>query len=164
LTPAASAASGFSPTARISSPKLDRWRSHQASGTTTRKAIQVSPYWLKTAAVGPRPAKGFTSGIGSICASSPPVKIRRLANSEEPMRPMVSPMPDTCWLAPNVTVRSAMIAPDATPTTSAASSPASGDPVAKAVAKPANAPAYIVPSIPRLRTPLRSAYVSPMVP
>ena len=77
---------------------------------------------------------------------------------------MVSPMPETCWFAPNVTVMSAMTAPAPRPTAIAAPRPSSGDPVAQAVTKPANAPAYIVPSIPRLRTPLRSAYVSPTVP
>jgi hypothetical protein len=96
-------------------------------------------------------------GMGSICCSSPPWKIRRFVNSETPMSPMVRPMPDTCWFAPKVTVMSAITAPARMPTPMAASRPRSGDPVAQAVAKPAKAPAYMVPSIPRLRTPLRSA-------
>ncbi len=73
------------------------------------------------------------------------------------MRPIVRPMPETCWFAPKVTVMSAITAPAAIPTTMAATRPRSGEPVAQAVAKPAKAPAYIVPSMPRLRTPLRSA-------
>jgi len=61
--------------------------------------------------------------------SSPPAKMSRFANSLRPIRP----------------------------TTMAATRPSSGDPVAQAAVKPANAPAYIVPSMPRLSTPLRSA-------
>ena len=57
-----------------------------------------------------------------------------------------------------------MTAPAASPTRTAAPSPMSGSPVANATAKPANAPAYIVPSMPRLSTPDRSVTVSPTVP
>jgi len=64
LTPAASAASGFSPTARISRPKLERWRIHHAAGTTSRKAIQVSPYWSKMEPISPSPESGLTIGMG----------------------------------------------------------------------------------------------------
>ena len=101
-------------------------------------------------------ANQHVSGIGWMRWRSPPWKISRFANSLNPMSPMVRPMPETCWLAPNVTVMRPMTAPAAMPTAIAATSPSSGEPVAHAVAKPAKAPAYIVPSIPRLSTPLRS--------
>ena len=56
------------------------------------------------------------------------------------------------------------MAPAMMPATMAAARPTSGFPVWKATAKPKKAPAYIVPSMPRLSTPARSAYVSPTVP
>jgi hypothetical protein len=57
-----------------------------------------------------------------------------------------------------------MSAPAAAPTRIAASRPASLEPLESATANPKNAPAYIVPSIPRFSTPARSLYVSPTVP
>ena len=86
-----------------------------------------------------------------------PPKISRFVNSDSPIKRIVNPIPDTCWFAPSVTVSNAISAPARSPTTIAAASPSSNEPVEYATAKPVKAPAYIVPSMPRLRTPDRSA-------
>ena len=55
-------------------------------------------------------------------------------------------------------------APAATPATTAATRPTHGDPLWSVTRNPTNAPAYIVPSMPRLRTPARSVTTSPVAP
>src|SRR5262245_44978291 len=74
------------------------------------------------------------------------------------------PMPATCWLTPTVTVSSAIIAPATAPAASAQATPAQSDPVRSAARKPTKAPAYIVPSMPRLSTPARSLQIAPSAP
>ena len=46
-----------------------------------------------------------------LSAEPEPVNSSRLANSDRPISAMVRPRPDTCWLAPRVTVSTPMTAP-----------------------------------------------------
>ena len=73
-------------------------------------------------------------------------------------------MPATCWLTPIVTVSRPISAPAAAPTAIAAAIPSHSEPDFSAARKPPNAPAYIVPSMPRLSTPVRSPRIAPRAP
>ena len=102
--------------------------------------------------------------IGSIVLQRPPPanssRLRELADG----RPAASvmPMPATCWFAPQRHGQQ----PHQRPGQRARrrrrrAGRAAASRCAKAAGKPTNAPAYIVPSMPRLSTPVRSTSVSP---
>ena len=74
------------------------------------------------------------------------------------------PMPATCWLTPIVTASRAISAPAAAPAATAAARPTQTCPLLSATRNPTKAPAYIVPSIPRLSTPARSPRIAPSAP
>ena len=93
----------------------------------------------------------------------PPAKISRFVNSDRPMSAMVSPDAGD-MLAGAEGHRHERHDRPGREADGDRRRPSSGDPVAQAVTKPANAPAYIVPPIPRLRMPPRSAHVSPTAP
>ena len=74
----------------------------------------------------------------------------------------VSARPETTWSARNGMVITPWTRLSRPPASIATRTPSHGLPVATPVAKPATAPISIIPSTPRLRTPDRSAKISPI--
>ena len=92
LMPAASAASGFSPTARTASPNGVRPSSHQAAGATTQERDVGQAVLLGHDARIAQEPERVPLLHGRRCAwLSAPVSSSRLANSDRPMSAIVSP-------------------------------------------------------------------------
>ena len=79
-----------------------------------------------------------------------------------PVPRKVRASPDTTWSARRWMVMTPWTRLSRPPASIAARTPSHGLPVLIAIEKPATAPMSIIPSTPRLRTPLRSAKISPI--
>ncbi len=154
-TPAASAASGFSPTARKRRPKPVERSTTKTTGAITRNVRYVSRYWLASG-MSAKSCWNF-----STFGTEPAPYLSRLMKSQHAMRSKVVPMPATCWLTPRPIASMPTNRPASRPMPSAATSPVHAEPDSMATRKPPNAPAYIVPSMPRLSSPARSQISSP---
>jgi hypothetical protein len=90
--------------------------------------------------------------------------VTRYAKYDRLVASSVTPSPDTCCDKPSGTVSTACSRPNTAPAKAAASTPTYSGAPRYTTSQPVKAPAAMMPSMPRFKTPARSHSSTPKVP